>query len=320
VPNATTSPTAACPTGAPPLLAPYDALALSAAVAAARRTGVLHRLVRAAAAAPTVAADCGLDAGMAEALLVALTTIGLTTKSPGGQYAVELGSAVVLNRLLDMWDGLEQTLLTGEPRTSVASPGVAGPIYADLASFVGGFGSPDPRAVAFFAAPGRTVLDIGAGMAKWSRALVAAEPTMRATVLDLPPVVDLAVHAVVQDALGDRFDFVSGDLFTTDPGGPFDLAVIASVCHLFDSVDVRRLLDRALHWLVPGGEILIAQPRPARDVEGAVYQLGLRLRTTGGGLHPFSSYAAWLIDTGFEHVELLEANPPMNIIRARRAH
>jgi len=266
-----------------------------------------------------VAADCLLDASATDALLGALTSIGLARRGADGRYAVGFESVGVLDRLLALWDGLDQTLVTGAPVLSVGEPAVAGPVYAELARFVSSFEGPSARAVQLLAAPNRTVLDVGAGTAKWSRALLAAEPSMRATALDLAEVVHVTRQAVAHDGLAERFDFVAGDLFRAKAGGPFDLAIVAGVCHLFEGVAVRRLLTRAVHWLLPRGELVLAQPFPADDVQGAFYALGLRLRTTGGGLHPFSSYAAWLIDAGFERVELLEADPPMTLIRARRA-
>jgi hypothetical protein len=52
-----------------------------------------------------------------------------------------------------------------------------------------------------------------------------------------------------------------------------------------------------------------------------LYALGLLLRTTAGQVYPFSTYATWLRDAGFERIERFDLvpSPPLSLITARRS-
>ena len=111
----------------------------------------------------------------------------------------------------------------------------------------------------------------------------------------------------------------------TLPDDGFDLAILGNVCHLFDETTNRRLLSRAAGWLAPGGTVAIIDflPNERRDGPRGVvlYAAELAQRTPTGQLYPFSSYAGWLRESGFERVERVELTPypPVTLVRARLA-
>ena len=108
-----------------------------------------------------------------------------------------------------------------------------------------------------------------------------------------------------------------------DPGQVGEV-ILGNVCHLFDDAANRRLLERVARWLAPGGTVAIIDflPNERRDGprEVALYGVELVRRAPGGQLYPFSSYAGWLRETGFEKIERLELAPypPVTLVRARR--
>ena len=171
--------------------------------------------------------------------------------------------------------------------------------------------------------PGVRVLDLGAGVAPWTRALAARHHHAEITAVDLPEVIGLTAAAVEEDGLSDRFRFVAGDLLTVELAGPFDLVLAAAVCRLFGEDDNRRLARRLAGLLAPGGTLVILDALPAADRPGGgpndLYALGLALRTGRGGIHPLSMYAAWLYDAGFVHIEAHQLGvPELSLIRASR--
>jgi methylase of polypeptide subunit release factors len=90
-----------------------------------------------------------------------------------------------------------------------------------------------------------SVLDLGGGSAAVDIALCQANPHLRATVLDLPSVVDFAAAKIRSAQLSDRIDTVTGDLFGPDayPGG-HDIAILSLIMHSFTKAQDRHILDK----------------------------------------------------------------------------
>ena len=144
------------------------------------------------------------------------------------------------------------------------------------------------------------ILDLGAGSASWSSAMLQAWPDATATMLDLPDVADVTEHAVADMGLADRATIVRGDLWEVEPFENFDVVVLAAVCHLFDDARVTALLDRAVRWLVAGGRLVVvdsARRFEPTSVDGAFHDLSLWPRG-GGGHRSESTHLRWLVDAG----------------------
>ena len=62
------------------------------------------------------------------------------------------------------------------------------------------------------------ILDVGGGWGHFSKALCERRPGLRATVLDIPEVAELAAADLAASELGDRIDFLPGDYLETDYG------------------------------------------------------------------------------------------------------
>jgi hypothetical protein len=135
------------------------------------------------------------------------------------------------------------------------------------------------------------------------------------------------------DAVGqiDRYRFLAGDAFLDELGGPYDLALIANVIHLFGEARAVELLTRVGAELSPAGRLAVIDVIPggrAPSQRAALHDLSLLLRTSDGALHPLSSYAKWLrraglepitrhrLDTGWE-VTLVLASTPAGISAGR---
>jgi len=136
--------------------------------------------------------------------------------------------------------------------------------------------------------PGARLLDLGAGVAPWTRALCAKHPGLEAVAVDLP---------------------TSGDLSRVDLGEGFDTVLVSGGCRRFGEIQVRRLFERAAAATAPGGQILVIDALPADRRDGR----------SAGPVHGFADYAAWLFDAGFVRIEAEPLGPPEQVlIRARR--
>jgi SAM-dependent methyltransferase len=168
------------------------------------------------------------------------------------------------------------------------------------------------------------VLDLGAGSAVWSLALVAQRPSCQVTAFDLPPVLSATRRAVEDAGRTDCYRFLAGDVFLDALGGPYDLALVANVVHLFGEEREVELLTRVAAALRPDGRLALINvmpddARPSR--RAALHDLSLLLRTRDGALHPFSSHAMWLRRAGLEPIarHRLERDWETTLVIAGRA-
>lgn len=186
------------------------------------------------------------------------------------------------------------------------------------------FASAAQSAAEHLGSVGARVLDVGAGAAPWSIAIAQHNPNCRVTAVDLPTVIPVTRRAATQAGVADRYDYLSGDVFSLDLGQTANLAMAGNFCHLFDEATNRNLLARLFGALTPGGRIAVIDVLPDEELTGPreaiLYGLGLLLRTSTGQAYPLLCYTDWLHSVGFEEVECvpLSSSLPLSLITARR--
>ena len=316
------------PKGLPPdqLLFLEEALAAAAALAAADRLGVLARLDAGPADRVALARDCAIGERGARWLLAALTSLGLIELAEDGSYRSALPDLGDLAHVIRPWGRLSEAIRDDRPAMAGETPVGAEALYPHVIPHLDAWFAPAAeRAADYLAAPGVRALDLGAGGAPWSVALAARAPDSCITAVDVPAGLAATRRAVAGAGCEAQFDYVSGDMFTVDLGrSVYDVAIAADLCHLFDEATNRRLLRRVFHAVRPGGAVAILEALPTERFDGPrpviLSALGLLLRTKRGQIYPFSTYAGWLREAGFEAVERIDlsAAPPLSLIAARR--
>ncbi|MBI4495219.1 MAG: methyltransferase domain-containing protein [Chloroflexi bacterium] len=304
-----------------------EAVGAVAAFDAAERLGALARLQSGPADAVSLARDCAISERGARALIAALAGLGLVEADAGEVFRSAVPGLVELAAIRAPWKLLAE-VVRGDPppATGHASAG-AEAFYPDVVQFLATLFAPAAeRAADRLGGPSLRVLDIGAGAAPWSRALAARDAECLVTALDLPAVLAVTREAVATAGLGAQFRYRAGDMFAVDwsVGEGYDLAILGNVCHLFDEGANRRLLGRVIDALRPGGELAIVDAIPNEGKDGpravVLYALGLLLRTARGQVYPFSTYAEWLHEAGYEAVERFDLNAvgSLTLITGRR--
>ena len=308
------------------LLFLQEAVAASAALETAARLGVLDRLSAGPASASDLAHDCGIGERGARLLLSALAGLGLLDIGADGRYRAAFSGLSLLQTLFPVWACLADAIRDDRPPGAADSAGGAERLYPNVVPFLGALFAPAAERVAErLAAPGLRVLDVGAGAAPWSLALAARDPACQVTAVDWPGVLEVTRRAAAAAGYAARYSFLGGDFFLLDWGqAAYDLAVAGNICHLFDEAANRRLLERLFEALRPGGRVAIIDVLPNEHLDGprpvVLYALGLLLRTTRGGIYPFSDYVGWLRDAGYESIERVDVSdaPPASLILASR--
>jgi predicted TPR repeat methyltransferase len=74
----------------------------------------------------------------------------------------------------------------------------------------------------------RKMLDLGGGPGLIGMAIVAAHPSMRCVVFDLPQMVKIAQSYIDESKMKDRMEVLGGDAFVDSIGGGYDLVLACS--------------------------------------------------------------------------------------------
>lgn len=308
-----------------------DGLAVTAALAAALDTGLLGALeAQPGSTAAGLAGRADLDAEATSIVLEVLAWCGIVTHQDDRWEA--LVSTEAATALRASHAGLPTLLRTGSASHDASDTTQAARLYPPIVATISRLTDPHIAPIATaIARPGGTALEVACGAAPWGRALRAAEPTMHVTLLDLPDVLartapDLAGgtgHAGDDEAAGDAggFELVSGDVFEVDLARSFDLVVVAGFCRLLGPDANRRLFRRVAGWCRVDGEVVVADAvatEAARRDGLALYELGLRTRTSAGRTWALDDYAHWLGAAGLADIRVQPTDVAhLTVLRAR---
>jgi SAM-dependent methyltransferase len=302
-----------------------EAVGAASTMAAAGRLRVFEALAAGPLTPADLATRCELAGGAAERLVLALASIGVLERD-GGRYRLAVDVGLVESQS-DLWGRLPD-VVRGGPPAGFDEASIAAGEYPSLVGFLRALdGAPARRAAVPLAAglpaDGR-VLEVGAGSAAWSLALVAQQPSCQVTAFDLPPVLDVTRRSVEDAGRIDRYWFLAGDVFLDELGGPYDLALVANVVHLFGEARAVELLTRVAAALRPGGRLAVidVMPHPGGPSRrAALHDLSLLLRTRDGALHPYGSYTKWLRRAGLQPIARHRLDPDweVTLVLASRA-
>lgn len=153
------------------------------------------------------------------------------------------------------------------------------------------------------------LLDVACGSGLYGLAVARSHPAPRLALLDWGNVLELARGNVERFGLQERTDYIDGDAFETDLGGPYDLIIASHFLHHFSEDRCRRALQRFAAALKPGGRIAINEftavaENPADEPFPALFSVVMLAWTREGRAYPVSDYQRWLADAGFAAPEI----------------
>ncbi|MGA9279510.1 methyltransferase family protein [Ilumatobacter sp.] len=155
------------------------------------------------------------------------------------------------------------------------------------------------------------VLELGAGGAPWSIAILEANTDATAVVNDLDGVIGVARRKVTERGLDGRVEFRPGDFHDIElESGGHDLVVLGHICRTEGEAGTRSLMRRAFDALKAGGRILIGDYfcDEQRSQAGHALMMGVTMMasTRRGRTFTHGQVGAWLTDAGFEAVRCIE--------------
>lgn len=170
---------------------------------------------------------------------------------------------------------------------------------------------------------GASVLDIAAGHGMFGIEMARMNPGTQVSGLDSPDVIAIARENAAKFGVGERYTGIPGDAFTTDLGGPYDVALLPNFAHSFGPAQNTQLLQRLHSALKPGGRIALVEFVPNEDRISppmpAAFSLTMLAQTADGDAYTFDELKEMLESAGFSQVTMVQVEDmPQSVILAHR--
>jgi SAM-dependent methyltransferase len=152
----------------------------------------------------------------------------------------------------------------------------------------------------------RSMLDIGGGPGTYALEWAKKHPDLKATVMDIPPVLEITKKYIKKYGLEDQVITRPGDIGKDSFGEGYDLVLLANILHMYDADWAQTTLKKAIAALKPGGRVVVhgfctdeALTGPLEDV---IFSLNIGLLTEGGNAHPVAEEIRWLEENGIQKI------------------
>ena len=296
-------------------------------VAAAVELDVFSSIASGATTAKEIAAKADADEFALRRMLDSLAALKYLNRK-GDRYSLSPQSAAFLVRGSELymegidqfaksqmmgWFKLAETVKLGRPVARGEDATLAN-FFSILVRCIFPLGFVTAKAAVAAISPARRarikrILDVGAGAAPWSIPFAQAIQSARVTVLDLPPVTQIAREYAARFGVGDRYDYLEGDLRELDFGGGYDLITLGHVIHGEGRDGGRRLVERSAEALADRGLLLVAEIIPNNDRTGParsmMFGINMLLHTPNGDVFTMKEYREWLKAAGFAAIRTI---------------
>jgi 3-hydroxy-5-methyl-1-naphthoate 3-O-methyltransferase len=169
--------------------------------------------------------------------------------------------------------------------------------------------------------PHQSLLDVAGGSGIYACSLTAHHPNLRATVLEKPPVDDIARRSIAQRGFTERVSVIACDMFKDAWPSGFDVHLISNVLHDWDEPIVKDLLSKSFQALKPGGMLIIHDAIINRDKTGPLPVAGysaLLMNITEGKCYSITEYESLLQAAGFHDPRFSESAADRSFMTARK--
>jgi ubiquinone/menaquinone biosynthesis C-methylase UbiE len=150
------------------------------------------------------------------------------------------------------------------------------------------------------------MLDVGGGSGAHSLGAVSRWPHLRAVVLDLPPVCEVAREFIAKEGLQDRIEARPGDIFE-DPFPEAELHFYSNIYHDWSREKGAFLTHKSFRSLPAGGRIVVHEMLLDDDKAGplttAGYSIAMLLWSADGGQYSGQELSEMLSEAGFRQIE-----------------
>ena len=153
----------------------------------------------------------------------------------------------------------------------------------------------------------KSILDVGGGSAAFSMELVKKNPSIKATVLDLPHVIPLTKRYVSEAGLTEKFQFLEGSYLTTELKVGYDLILLSAIIHINSYEQNKSLVKKCADALNQGGMIIIndfvMNDDRTQPSYGALFSLNMLVGTEKGDTYTEKEISEWYEAAGLTKIE-----------------
>jgi ubiquinone/menaquinone biosynthesis C-methylase UbiE len=164
----------------------------------------------------------------------------------------------------------------------------------------------------------RRLLDVGGGSGSYTLAMLSAVPEMRATLFDLPPVIEMARDRVQAAGMLDRVELVAGDFYKDELPPGHDLALLSAIIHQSSYEQNEVLYAKIYRALNSGGRIVVRDHVMSADrtrpLEGALFAVNMLAGTEGGTTYTFDEIKEALTAAGFTRINLTQTRGMFSLV------
>ena len=319
------------PPAAAPVWAVIEGLGRYHVLLAALELGVFEALDEAAdrtgMTAAALAERLGAPARHLESLLDSVVALGLLDRVVDGfrlndaarRYLLIDGAASMAGLIgvapgpHENWTRLADTVRSGRPSTPIDDDPAAFyvPLVEGTFTTMWRCATRADLRMRYSALGAPRVLDLGAGGAPWSIAVLQACGHGRATVNDLDGVIGVARRKTAEHRVADRCEFRPGDFHTIPiEDNAYDIVVLGHVCRTEGPDGARHLVQRAYAALRPEGRLVLADyfigPNHKTNPHAVLMGMTMMASTVNGFGITTTAATGWLRHAGFEAVRLIE--------------
>jgi SAM-dependent methyltransferase len=282
----------------------------------AARTGLPRRTVR-------ISADAMVALGLLEREEDRYRNGTVASAYLSGDNSAGMRPALrFLNRIsYPTWVGLEQAVRSGESANRQGG-GFTEEDQRVFSEGVEAIGAPwaDALASVYDFDQHRRVLDLGGGTGSFLLPVLRRYANVEATVFELPGAAAVARQRLSQEPEGTRISVVEGNFFQDPLPSGHDVAIVASILHLFFPEQNRELLRQIRGAMSAGARLLLVDlfTDPTHtDPRAAAMMAGEFLVIAGhGDVYSEDEVRSWLDATGWAALRRLPLAGPASVLIA----
>jgi ubiquinone/menaquinone biosynthesis C-methylase UbiE len=290
-----------------------------------------------------VAEKTGASARALRILMNALAGLNLLKKDRQGKYSLTPESAAFLlsknpgthagffgtiaPQIISRWLRLSDIVREGRPAVAVNQEPEGTEFFTQLVERIIPMSYPPAQKLGDHLKLAKAknelrVLDLAAGSGIWGIALAQKSPRVRVTAVDWAGMIPTTKRITQQFGVGDRFNYVEGDILEANFGSGYDIATLGHILHSEGEERSRELLKKTFRALKSGGTIAIAEwlvnDDRTKPLPSLMFAVQMLVNTEKGDTFSFNEIKNWLEEAGFKTVRKVAAPGPSPLILATK--
>jgi ubiquinone/menaquinone biosynthesis C-methylase UbiE len=290
-----------------------------------------------------LAEETGASARALRILMNALVGLSLLKKDRQGKYSLTPESAAFLlskkpgthagffgtiaPQIISRWLRLSDIVREGRPAVAVNQETEGTEFFSQLVENIIPMSYPPAQKLGDHLKLAKAkneihVLDLGAGSGIWGIALAQKSPRVRVTAVDWAGMIPTTKRITQKFGVGDRFNYVEGDMLEADFGSGYDIATLGHILHSEGEDRSRQLLRKIFRALKSGATIAIAEwlvnDDRTKPLPSLMFAVQMLVNTEKGDTFSFNEIKNWLEEAGFKKGRKLEAPGPSPLVLATK--